>query len=399
MEYTWRWFGPEDPVSLADIRQAGATGVVTALHHLPNGCVWPMEEIIERKAAIEAAGLHWSVVESIPVPETVKLGRDGWERLADAWAQSALNLAQQGITTICYNFMPVLDWTRTQLRHRLPDGAECLRFNHVDLALFDMHLLQRPDARLAYDTTVLEAADARLRDMDDSQRTALIDTILAGLPGSEESYSLEGFRDQVAQYAAIDATALRRNLARFLQRIIPQLAPQGVKLAIHPDDPPRPILGLPRIVSTADDLRAICAMHEDPGNGLTFCVGSLGVRADNDLPAMLQEFDARIHFLHLRNTRRDSPPEQGAELESFQEAAHLDGDADMVRLVAQILRMEQERGLRLPFRPDHGHALQSDLRQDYRPGYPAIGRLRGMAEIRGIEHALLAVLAKSQAGA
>ena len=394
MEYTWRWFGPDDPVSLADIRQAGATGIVTALHHLPNGSIWSPEEITRRKAMIEAAGLRWSVVESIPVPEAIKLGLPGWQDLADAWAQSALNLAAQGITTICYNFMPVLDWTRTQLRHRLPDGAECLRFDRVDLALFDLFILRRPGAENSYEAPLQAAAAARHQQMDEAERAALTATILAGLPGAEESYSLDGFRAQIARYAEVDAAALRDNLGQFLARIMPQLAPRGVKLAIHPDDPPRPILGLPRVVSTAADLRAICAMYDDPANGLTFCVGSLGVRADNELPAMLAEFGPRVHFLHLRNTRRDplpAPADMPPSGESFEEAAHLEGDADMVRLVSIILGLEAARGTPLPFRPDHGHALQSDLRAPYRPGYPAVGRLRGMAEIRGIERALLAL--------
>lgn len=396
MEYTWRWFGPEDPVSLADARQAGATGIVSALHHVPNGKVWPLEDIARRKTLIEAAGLRWSVVESIPVPEAVKLGEDGWEALADAWAQSALNMAQHGIMTICYNFMPVLDWTRTRLRHRLADGAECLRFDLVDLTVFDVHVLQRPNAHLDYSPALLKQAEISSRGLDNTQRTALIDTILAGLPGSEESYGLDAFRDQIARYDGLDAEGLRRNLARFLKRVVPQIAPHGVKLALHPDDPPRPIFGLPRVVSTAQDLRAVCGMQDHPSNGLTFCVGSLGVRADNDLPAMLKEFGARVHFLHLRNTRRDRRSPEGTELaaeadaESFEEAAHLDGDADMARLVSAILRLEQSSGRILPFRPDHGHAMLSDLTHGYRPGYPAIGRLRGMAEIRGLERALIA---------
>lgn len=396
MEYTWRWFGPEDPVSLADARQAGATGIVSALHHVPNGKVWPPEDIAHRQAMIEAAGLRWSVVESIPVPEAIKLGEDGWEVLADAWAESALNMAQHGIMTICYNFMPVLDWTRTRLRHRRADGAECLRFDLVDLAVFDVHILQRSNARHAYSPAVLQHAVSRIKDFDDTQCTALIDTILAGLPGSEESYDLDRFRDQIARYDALSAEGLRYNLARFLARVIPQIAGQGVKLALHPDDPPRPIFGLPRVVSTARDLRAICAMNENSANGLTFCAGSLGVRPDNDLSAILLEFGARVHFLHLRNTRRDTLLPDGTDLpdgadgESFEEAAHLDGDADLARLVSLILRLEQSSDRVLPFRPDHGHAMLSDLTQGYRPGYPAIGRLRGMAEIRGLEHGIIA---------
>ena len=373
MHYTWRWFGPEDPVSLADARQAGAKGIVSALHHVPNGTVWAPDAIAERKSLIEAAGLQWSVVESIAVPEAIKLGSGGWQGLADAWAQSAINLAQQEITTICYNFMPVLDWTRTRLRHRLADGAECLRFDLVDLAAFDVHILQRRNARFAYGATLLDLAETRARTLDEAARSELINTILAGLPGSEESYSLDSFRDQIARYDGVGADGLRRNLSQFLSRVIPQVAPHGVKLALHPDDPPRPIFGLPRVVSSAQDLRTICAMHDNLANGLTFCVGSLGVREDNDLPAMLQEFGARVHFLHLRNTRRDRVSSEGAlqrdEIagESFEEAAHLEGDADMAQLVSLIVHMERNSGRTLPFRPDHGHAMLSDLKQGYRP--------------------------------
>jgi len=299
--------------------------------------------------------------------------------------------------------MPVLDWTRTRLRHRLADGAECLRFDLVDLAAFDVHILQRRNARFAYGATLLDLAETRARTLDEAARSELINTILAGLPGSEESYSLDSFRDQIARYDGVGADGLRRNLSQFLSRVIPQVAPHGVKLALHPDDPPRPIFGLPRVVSSAQDLRTICAMHDNLANGLTFCVGSLGVREDNDLPAMLQEFGARVHFLHLRNTRRDRVSSEGAlqrdEIagESFEEAAHLEGDADMAQLVSLIVHMERNSGRTLPFRPDHGHAMLSDLKQGYRPGYPAIGRLRGMAEIRGLEHALRGRAASGEA--
>lgn len=390
MEYTWRWFGPDDPVSLADIRQAGATGIVTALHHLPNDTVWTPAEIAARKAQIEAAGLRWSVVESIPVPEAIKLGQDGWQDLADTWAQSALNLADQGVGTICYNFMPVLDWTRTALRHQLPDGAECLRFDHVDLAVFDMFILRRDGAQHAYTPAVQAEAARRFGTLPPAARDALADTVLAGLPGAEESYGLDEFAAKVAGYADMDAAKLRQNLANFLRRVLPVLAPRGIRLAIHPDDPPRPILGLPRVVSTAADIQAIFDMYDAPENGLTFCSGSLGVRADNDLCAMLDRFGPRVHFLHLRSTRRDavSKISTGLDGESFEEAAHLDGDCDMVGLVAQVLALEAQRRSPVPFRPDHGHALQSDLRGPYKAGYPAVGRLRGMAEIRGVERAL-----------
>ncbi|MDD7971049.1 mannonate dehydratase [Roseinatronobacter alkalisoli] len=390
MDYTWRWFGPDDPVSLADVRQAGATGIVTALHQIPNGALWPVDAIRERQSMIAAAGLRWQVVESIPVPEAIKLGTSGWQELADIWAASALNLAKCGIMTICYNFMPVLDWTRTRLRHVMDDGAECLRFDRVDLALFDLFILKRAGAAADYNTETHAEAERRFATMDADARTSLTDTILAGLPGSEESYTLDGFRAQIGQYRDINAEQLRLNLRQFLQHVVPQLAPAGVRLAIHPDDPPRALFGLPRVVSTADDLDAIVQMHPDPANGFTFCAGSLGVRADNDLPAILRKHAARIYFLHLRNTLRDpvSALSDGVAGESFQEAAHLDGNANMAALVAEILRIEAARGHPLPFRPDHGHALQSDLRGPYRPGYSAVGRLRGMAEIRGIEHAL-----------
>lgn len=390
MDYTWRWFGPDDPVSLADVRQAGATGIVTALHQIPNGVLWPVSAIMDRKSMIEAAGLRWQVVESIPVPEAVKLGTDGWQELADIWAASALNLAQCGITTICYNFMPVLDWTRTRLRHVMDDGAECLRFDRVDLAVFDMFILERDGAEGDYNAHTRAEAARRFAALGDTAQTALADTIIAGLPGSEESYTLDAFRAQINQYQCISAPQLRQHLHQFLNRVIPQLAEAGVRLAIHPDDPPRALFGLPRVVSTCDDLDAIAQMHPDAANGFTFCAGSLGVRPDNDLPAILRKHGARVYFLHLRNTLRDpvSDLSDGLEGESFQEAAHLGGDTDMVALVAEVLRLETARGAPLPFRPDHGHALQSDLRSDYRPGYSAVGRLRGMAEIRGIEHAL-----------
>ncbi|MGY6705384.1 mannonate dehydratase [Roseinatronobacter sp.] len=390
MDYTWRWFGPDDPVSLADVRQAGATGIVTALHNIPNGVVWPVDDIMERRAMIDAAGLRWQVVESIPVPEAIKLGHDGWQELADIWAASALNLAKCGITTICYNFMPVLDWTRTRLRHVMDDGAECLRFDRVDLAVFDLFILQRDGAAGDYNRETHEEAERRFALMDDAARAALADTIIAGLPGSEESYTLDAFRAQIDQYQNISAAQLRQHLHQFLNRVIPQLAGSGARLAIHPDDPPRALFGLPRVVSTLNDLDAIAQMNSDPVNGFTFCAGSLGVRADNDLPAILRKHGARVYFLHLRNTLRDrvSPISDGTMGESFQEAAHLAGDTDMTALVAEVLRIEDARGQPLPFRPDHGHALQSDLRSDYRPGYSAVGRLRGMAEIRGLEHAL-----------
>jgi mannonate dehydratase len=382
MRYTWRWFGPDDPVSLSDIRQAGATEVVTALHHVPNGTVWTPAEIERRRAEVEAAGLAWRVVESIPVCDAIKTGAADWQEKADIWAESARNLAASGIDTICYNFMPVLDWTRTELDHRLPDGASCLRFDNVQFAAFDLHILCREGAEADHDAPTRLSACEAFEAMDEAAIERLTTTILAGLPGSEESFTLDGFRDRLAMYDGITPDRLRANLAAFLQRVLPQLEGTGAKLAIHPDDPPRALFGLPRIVSTVEDMRAIAAMQDEPNNGFTFCVGSYGVRAENLLVDMLREFGSRVHFLHLRATRRD------ADGLSFQEAAHLDGDADMAAIVDAVLEIETQRGVQLPFRPDHGHAMLSDLKAEFRAGYPAIGRLRGMAEIRGLETAL-----------
>lgn len=382
MRQGWRWFGPADPVSLADIRQAGATDVVTALHHIPNGTVWPRAEIRARREAVRAAGLDWTVVESIPVHEDIKTGAPGWEAKADAWAETAENLAAEGIGTICYNFMPVLDWTRTDLAHALPDGALCLRFDAAAMAAFDIHILGRAGAAAEHGPPLAARAAALFATMDGAAREGLTQTILAGLPGAEESFTLDSFRAQLARYHGMTAAGLRARLAAFLARIMPRIEAAGARIALHPDDPPRPLFGLPRVVSTAADYRAVAAMWPGPANGITFCTGSLGVRADNDLPAMLAEFGPRVHFLHLRATRRE------ADGESFHEAPHLDGDVDMVAVIAQALRLEAARGEALPMRPDHGHAILCDQRAPFPPGYPAIGRLRGLAELRGVERAL-----------
>jgi len=382
MRQGWRWFGPDDPVSLADIRQAGATDVVTALHHIANGEVWPRADIRARREMIRAAGLDWTVVESIPVHEDIKIGAPGWEAKVDAWAESAENLAAEGIGTICYNFMPVLDWTRTDLAHALPDGALCLRFDAAAAAAFDIHILGRDGAAGEHGAALAARAGALFSAMDGPARDALVQTILAGLPGAEESFTLETFRAQLDRYHGLGTEGLRARLAAFLVRIMPRIEAAGTRIAIHPDDPPRPLFGLPRVVSNAADLRAIAAMWPGPANGITFCTGSLGVRADNDLPAMLAEFGQRVHFLHLRATRRE------VDGESFHEAPHLDGDVDMVAMVAGALCIEDARGEPLPMRPDHGHAILADQRGPYRPGYPAVGRLRGLAELRGVELAL-----------
>ncbi|MHC5655653.1 mannonate dehydratase [Stappia sp. ICDLI1TA098] len=385
MFHSWRWFGPADPVTLSDIRQAGALGVVTALHDVPNGTVWPADRIAARKAEVEAAGLVWSVVESIPVHEDIKTGAPGWEEKADAWAQSLTNLARAGVKTICYNFMPVLDWTRTDLVHELEDGSRCLRFDQTALAAFDLFILEREGAAADYPAERIAAARAHFDALSQAARQCLADTVIAGLPGSEESYSLSAFRERLAAYDGLGAEGLRGNLAAFLARIVPVAAREGAVLAIHPDDPPRPLFGLPRIVSTVDDMAAIAAMADTPVNGFTFCTGSYGVRPDNDLPAMFSRFADKVHFLHLRATKREQDPQ------SFHEAAHLAGDVDMVAMVARIVAEERRRGVSLPMRPDHGHQILEDLRKTSTPGYPAIGRLRGLAELRGVEHAVAAL--------
>lgn len=383
MKQTWRWFGPKDSVTLSEVRQAGAEGIVTALHHLPNGSVWPVEEIQASKARIEDAGLDWDVVESIPIHEDIKTGAAGWQRYADAWAQSLRNLGACGIRTVCYNFMPVLDWTRTNLSYPLPNGAHCLRFDAVDFAVFDIHILGRAGARDDHHPDIVAQTERRFEAMDQDACQALTGTILAGLPGSEESYTLDQFRSHLARYDGIDAAKLRQNLANFLRHVLPAAEEAGVVLAIHPDDPPRPLFGLPRIVSTVEDMRFIAEISDSTSNGFTFCTGSYGVRADNDLPAMLREHAGRVHFLHLRATRRE---QDGL---SFHEAEHLNGDVDMVDIIRVALEAERARGVTLPFRPDHGHELLDDHRRPGgAPGYPAIGRLRGLAEIRGVMHAV-----------
>lgn len=379
---TWRWFGPNDPVSLADIRQAGATGVVSALHDLPNGTVWSIEAIAAYRDMIEAAGLRWEVVESVPVHEDIKRGAPGWEDKAEAWAQSIRNLATCGVKTVCYNFMPLLDWTRTDLSFALPDGAQCLRYDAVDAAMFDIHILARAGAAQDHLTEVVQAAQIRFDTLSLDGAQALTNTIIAGLPGAEESFDLDSFRQALAGYDHVGAEELRANLAAFLRHVVPVAEEVGVRLGIHPDDPPFPIFGLPRVVSTQDDLAAILDMVDSPANGLTFCTGSLGVRADNNLSAMLTRFGARVNFLHLRSTRRE------ADGISFHEAPHLSGDVDMVAICRAALAAERTQGRTLPFRPDHGHALAHDQRVSSTPGYPYIGRLRGLAELRGVLHVL-----------
>ncbi len=382
MKESWRWFGPNDPISLAEVRQTGATDIVTALHELPNGVLWERETIAARRDMIAAAGLTWSVVESIPVHEKIKTAEPGWEKLAETWGRSAQNLAREGVKTICYNFMPVLDWTRTDLTYPLEDGALALRFDYLLYVAFDVFILQRKGADADYPADVVAKAEARFKTLSEDAIAKLKGTVLAGLPGAEESYTLEDFRGQLARYDAIDAEALAEQLSRFLEIVVPMVEEAGAVMAIHPDDPPRPLFGLPRVVSTVEDMDRIAARVPSLANGFTFCTGSYGVRADNDLPAMLRKHGDRVHFLHLRATKRE---EDGL---SFHEAPHLDGDVDMVAVVKAALEVEKARGVEIPFRPDHGHAILDDQSRKTNPGYPLIGRLRGLSEVRGIARAL-----------
>lgn len=386
MEHTWRWFGPNDAVRLEEIRQAGATGIVTALHEIPNDQVWPVEAIQARKAMIEAAGLSWSVVESVPVHEAIKQGLAARDALIETYCQTLRNLAACGIDTVCYNFMPVLDWTRTDLTYALPDGALALRFDQTAFAAFDLYLLKRPAAEQVYSQADKEAAQHYLDGLDQAGQDKLIKTLIAGLPGAEEHYTLEQFRRVLDEYAEIDAATLRENLGYFLQAIIPVAEEVGIRMAIHPDDPPRSLLGLPRVVSTREDAQWVVDRVPSPANGLTFCTGSYGVREDNDLVAMARHFAPHIHFIHLRATQRE------ANARSFHEASHLVGDVDMVGVIKALVeeerRREQEGGARLPLRPDHGHHILDDQQRKTAPGYPLYGRMRGLAELRGVELAV-----------
>lgn len=379
MQECWRWFGPTDPIPLAHIRQTGATGIVTALHDQPNGAVWPDAAVAARRQMIEAAGLHWSVVESIPIHEDIKTGAPGWETHAQAWAQTLRVVARQGVETVCYNFMPVLDWTRTDLAYPLADGALALRFDFAAYAAFDLFILERPGA--AYPEEERAAAQRWIDAADSGARNALTRTIIAGLPGSEESYTLDSLRSRIAAYDGIGTEQLRAQLAAFLEIVLPVAEAEGVRLAIHPDDPPWGLFGLPRVVSTADDLAWILGLSGSPANGVTFCTGSLGARGDNDLTAMARHLGPRIHFAHLRVVKRE-----GAR--TFHEDHHLGGDVDMVAIIQAVLDAERAGGQTIPMRPDHGHRILTDLDQVSTPGYPAIGRLRGLAELRGIARAL-----------
>ncbi len=381
MEQTWRWFGDNDPVTLEHVKQAGATGIVTALHHLPEDQVWTPDEVAKRKATIEAAGLRWSVVESIPTPSAIKLGSKDAAKAIGIWKDSLANVGKAGVGAVCYNFMPVVDWTRTDLMWRLPTTGYALRFDMVDFVGYDVFVLQRPRAEAGYPAELVVKAEARIAQKTDDEIATLERNVIAGLPGGAAAQTRQSIAGQIAAFEGIDDDAMRANLTAFLREVVPVALEVGVKLAIHPDDPPFSLFGLPRVVSTLADAKRVLAAVDSPANGITLCTGSYGVRPDNDLVEMARQLGPRVNFAHLRNTTREPDG-------SFYEAEHLDGDTDMVGVVEALLAEERRSGRQIPMRPDHGHLLADDIHKKTNPGYSLVGRLKGLAELRGVMRTL-----------